>query len=122
MLGVSTCLTVQVNRISKTVDMSGFEKMGDKIGYGYEAVCQRALWEGIDYLSKCDRPENILDKSSGFKNDSHNRARPKCGSSCVGCIFENVKAGYGEDGFYWDGMGVCCSQCDWELELRSANS
>lgn len=61
-------MTSQVNRISKTVDISGFEKMGDKIGYGYEAVCQRALWEGIDYLSKCDRPEKILDKSSGFKN------------------------------------------------------
>lgn len=48
--------------------MSGFEKKGDKIGYGYEAVCQRALWEGIQYLAKCDKPEQILDKTSSFKN------------------------------------------------------
>ena len=52
----------------KTVDMSGFEEMGDKIGYGYEAVCQRALWEGIKYLTKCDRPEDILKGTAGFKN------------------------------------------------------
>lgn len=63
-------MTVQLNgkQVVKTIDISGFEKMGDKIGYGYEAVCQRALWEGIQYLAKVDRPEKILDKTGSFKN------------------------------------------------------
>ena len=55
-------------RIVKTIDISGFDSHGDELGYGYEAVCQRALWEGIQYLAKVDRPDKILDKSSGFKN------------------------------------------------------
>jgi 2'-5' RNA ligase len=42
--------------------------MGDKIGYGYEVVCQRALWEGIQYLAKTDEPEKILEKTASFKN------------------------------------------------------
>lgn len=58
----------------------------------------------------------------------HNRSCPKCGASCVVCGFEDTKAGYDHDvnpqhgDVYWDAMGVCCSQCDWELETRSANS
>lgn len=47
--------------------MSGFEKMGDKIGYGYEAVCQRALWEGIFYLAKIDNPKDIFKGTHGMK-------------------------------------------------------
>lgn len=42
--------------------------MGEKIGYGYEAVCQRALWEGILYFSKIDNPDKILDKTLEFKH------------------------------------------------------
>lgn len=52
----------------------------------------------------------------------HNRSCPRCGGSCVGCIFEDVKPGYDKDRFYWDGSGICCTKCNWELELRSANS
>lgn len=51
--------------IVKTVDMSGFDE--DKFA-GYEAVCQRALWEGIKYLAKVDRPDKILDKTLEFKH------------------------------------------------------
>ena len=45
----------------KTVDISG-------MGLGYEKVCQRALWAGIQYLAKVDRPNKILDKTQEFSN------------------------------------------------------
>lgn len=47
----------------KTVDMTGFGKSS-----GYEAVCQKALWAGIQYLTKVDRPDKILDKTVEFTN------------------------------------------------------
>lgn len=54
--------------------------------------------------------------------NKHNRSCPKCGGTCIGCIFQDIKPGYDKDGYYWDGSGICCSKCTWELELRSANS
>ena len=49
----------------KTIDVSGFEQPPQ--AKGYERVCQQALWLGIQYLAKCDRPQDILAKTSGFK-------------------------------------------------------
>lgn len=45
----------------KTVDISGF-------GGGYEKVCQVALWTGIKYLAKCDKPEDLFKGTVEFQN------------------------------------------------------
>ena len=47
----------------------------------------------------------------------HNRACPKCGAGVVGVIFGDVKP---EESPYTD-MGTACSECDWEVQLRSSN-
>ena len=62
-----------------------------------------------------------FDKNETHKGN-HNRACPKCGSSCVGVILTDVTPGYGEGGFYWEDMAVQCSKCDWLIQTRSSNS
>jgi len=54
---------------------------------------------------------------------THNRKCPKCGSGCVGCIFEDTKEGYDKKGHYWEGMGIVCGNldCDFEIETESSN-
>jgi len=49
-----------MKEIVKTWDISG---MGD----GYEEACQKMLWTGIQYLSKIDNPERLLQGTHGMK-------------------------------------------------------
>lgn len=50
----------------ETIDMSGFEE--PPAAKGYERVCQQALWAGIKYLSKLDKPSEFVQGIIEYKN------------------------------------------------------
>ena len=51
----------------------------------------------------------------------HNRACPKCGSSVVAVSFEDVDP-MKESPYCKLGVACANSDCDWEIQFRSANA